>query len=172
MTDNQCRNQCTGYIVLVVLHRLYLFPLCWRASTRNISFTLLLTMSSKFLWVDSWCWASLENLFKQNVSWLSFTVSLNFHNFFQTMKKANNWCHENILYILYYFSCRSLLNSPSACQVPWLAVTVWGFADCPVTWKQNEHGYSIGGENLYSFIVFPGDQYWLYTAMGSNDICT
>ncbi|KAL9975721.1 hypothetical protein ACROYT_G012913 [Oculina patagonica] len=64
-------------------------------------------------------------------------------------------------------SVRNLVKSNN---LPWLAVTVWGFADCPLTWKQNEHGHSVTGENFYTFVIFPNDKYWLYTAMGGHDI--
>ena len=65
------------------------------------------------------------------------------------------------------FSYRELVKSNG---IPWIAVTVWGFTDCPVTWKQNEHGHFFSGENFYTFVTFPNDRYWLYTAMGSHDI--
>ncbi|XP_067055757.1 ribonuclease P protein subunit p40-like isoform X1 [Acropora muricata] len=55
-------------------------------------------------------------------------------------------------------------------DVPWVAMTVWGFTDSPVTWKNNEHGHFLSGENFYTFVIFPDDNYWLFTAMGSNDI--
>ncbi|XP_058972910.2 ribonuclease P protein subunit p40-like isoform X1 [Pocillopora verrucosa] len=71
---------------------------------------------------------------------------------------------NRILSIL--LTVRNLLK---AADLPWVAVTVWGFTDCPVTWKQNEHGHFVSGENLYTFVVFPNDQYWLYTAMGDQD---
>ncbi|XP_020623915.1 ribonuclease P protein subunit p40-like [Orbicella faveolata] len=64
-------------------------------------------------------------------------------------------------------SVRELVKSNG---IPWIAVTVWGFTDCPVTWKQNEHGHFFSGENFYTFVIFPNDRYWLYTAMGSHDI--
>ncbi|XP_068697129.1 ribonuclease P protein subunit p40-like isoform X1 [Montipora foliosa] len=55
-------------------------------------------------------------------------------------------------------------------DIPWVAMTVWGFTDCPVTWKNNEHGHFLSGENFYTFVIFPDDNYWLYTALGSHDI--
>lgn len=74
---------------------------------------------------------------------------------------------EKALLLIKLFSDRNLLKTA---DLPWVAVTVWGFTDCPVTWKQNEHGHFVSGENLYTFVLFPNDQYWLYTAMGDQDV--
>lgn len=85
--------------------------------------------------------------------------------------KKNNFFnkthHVECNFIEHSFPHRDLVKSNG---IPWIAVTVWGFTDCPVTWKQNEHGHFFSGENFYTFVVFPNDKYWLYTAMGSHDI--
>ncbi|XP_046552878.1 ribonuclease P protein subunit p40-like [Haliotis rubra] len=51
----------------------------------------------------------------------------------------------------------------------WAAVTVHGFADSPVSWSKREHGFYLGGDNLYTYIVFPDQQYWLYSAFSTYD---
>ncbi|KYO35506.1 ribonuclease P protein subunit p40 isoform X1 [Alligator mississippiensis] len=53
----------------------------------------------------------------------------------------------------------------------WVTLTVHGFADSPVSWRENEHGFQKGGENLYNFVVFRSLDYWLQMAVGANDDC-
>ncbi|XP_031573771.1 ribonuclease P protein subunit p40-like isoform X2 [Actinia tenebrosa] len=55
---------------------------------------------------------------------------------------------------------------------PWIALNVWGFADTPVSWLKNEHGFHYEGDNMYTMIIFPSDIYWCYMALGSNDVCS
>ncbi|EDO46455.1 predicted protein [Nematostella vectensis] len=55
---------------------------------------------------------------------------------------------------------------------PWITLTVWGFADSPVSWSDNEHGFQIAGDNVYTFVLFPDDSYWCFIAMGSHDVCS
>eukprot|EP00850_Spirogloea_muscicola_P011669 SM000073S21445 [mRNA] locus=s73:351468:355557:+ [translate_table: standard] len=50
-------------------------------------------------------------------------------------------------------------------SVPWAAITVWGFADSPVSWMGAEHGYMCGGENDYSVVVFPEDRYIVFSLL-------
>ena len=38
----------------------------------------------------------------------------------------------------------------------WTAVTVWGVADAPITWRRQEHSYFTSGQDSYT-IWFPGD---------------
>ncbi|XP_014663671.1 PREDICTED: ribonuclease P protein subunit p40-like [Priapulus caudatus] len=64
---------------------------------------------------------------------------------------------------------RLYLKTPD--HPPWASVTVHGYADSPVSWRGKEHGYHQGGENIYTYIVFPNDNYWLYMAVGSHDVC-
>ena len=41
--------------------------------------------------------------------------------------------------------------------VPWAALSVWGFADAPVSWGLQEHRFTLGGaENDYVVVVLPG----------------
>ncbi|OCT76395.1 hypothetical protein XELAEV_18031595mg [Xenopus laevis] len=53
----------------------------------------------------------------------------------------------------------------------WVSLIVHGFADSPVSWKEYEHGFFKGGENLYSFVVFNNQDYWLQMAVGTHDGC-
>jgi ribonuclease P/MRP protein subunit RPP40 len=54
-------------------------------------------------------------------------------------------------------------------RLPWISFTVHGFADTPVSWSSREHGYRDNGDNLYTFVLFPNDMYWLYQATGMAD---
>lgn len=54
---------------------------------------------------------------------------------------------------------------------PWVTLTVQGFADSPVAWREKEHGFHKGGEHLYNFVVFSNQDYWLQMAVGANDDC-
>ncbi|XP_063441897.1 ribonuclease P protein subunit p40-like [Mytilus trossulus] len=76
-----------------------------------------------------------------------------------------------------YFSCqtvqsivKSIRDNMEEWKLPWCSVTVQGFMDSPLSWKQREHGYLNNGDNLYTFIIFPDDSYWLYSAYGSYDL--
>ncbi|XP_041376129.1 ribonuclease P protein subunit p40-like isoform X2 [Gigantopelta aegis] len=64
---------------------------------------------------------------------------------------------------------RSLLTTHT--NIPWASLTVHGFLDSPVSWSHREHGFHSEGDNSYTFLVFPDQQYWLYSAFGSNDVC-
>ncbi|XP_057556447.1 ribonuclease P protein subunit p40 isoform X2 [Hippopotamus amphibius kiboko] len=54
---------------------------------------------------------------------------------------------------------------------PWVTLSVQGFADSPVSWRENEHGFRKGGEHLYNFVIFNNLDYWLQMAVGANDDC-
>ncbi|KAM8790789.1 ribonuclease P protein subunit p40 isoform 1-T1 [Rhynchonycteris naso] len=54
---------------------------------------------------------------------------------------------------------------------PWVTLTVQGFSDSPVSWRENEHGFHKGGEHLYNFVIFNNQDYWLQMAVGANDDC-
>ncbi|XP_072267862.1 ribonuclease P protein subunit p40 [Pyxicephalus adspersus] len=54
---------------------------------------------------------------------------------------------------------------------PWASLMVHGFADSPVSWREREHGFFKGGENLYSLVVFNNEDYWIYLAVGTHDDC-
>ncbi|CAG8450839.1 5261_t:CDS:2 [Paraglomus occultum] len=54
-------------------------------------------------------------------------------------------------------------------DIPWAALTVCGFADSPISWIKQEHGFLMSGENNYTFIVWNDGTYVLYEAVGSCD---
>ncbi|KAG8513058.1 Ribonuclease P protein subunit p40 [Galemys pyrenaicus] len=54
---------------------------------------------------------------------------------------------------------------------PWVTLSVQGFADSPVSWRENEHGFQKGGEHLYNFVIFSNQDYWLQMAVGAHDEC-
>lgn len=55
-------------------------------------------------------------------------------------------------------------------EIPWLSVLVWGFSDCPVSWRDRRHGYYISGDNHYTIVMFPCDgETWMYRTLGDND---
>ncbi|XP_021116378.1 ribonuclease P protein subunit p40 isoform X2 [Heterocephalus glaber] len=54
---------------------------------------------------------------------------------------------------------------------PWVTLSVQGFADSPVSWRESEHGFQKGGEHLYTFVIFNNLDYWLQMAVGANDDC-
>lgn len=52
----------------------------------------------------------------------------------------------------------------------WVAVSVWGFEDAPVSWRTNEHGYSQCGDNHYTIVMFRTGHFWHLTVLGTHDI--
>ncbi|KAM3929454.1 ribonuclease P protein subunit p40 [Leptodactylus fuscus] len=64
---------------------------------------------------------------------------------------------------------REYFNEPKLSQ--WVSLMVHGFADSPISWKESEHGFFKGGENLYSFVIFNNEDYWLQMAVGTYDGC-
>ncbi|CAI9593793.1 unnamed protein product [Staurois parvus] len=64
---------------------------------------------------------------------------------------------------------REYFDEPKLSQ--WASLMVNGFADSPVSWKESEHGFFKGGENLYSFVVFNNEDYWLHMAVGTHNGC-
>lgn len=54
---------------------------------------------------------------------------------------------------------------------PWVTLSVQGFADSPVSWRESEHGFQKGGEHLYNFVIFNNRDYWLQMAVGADDDC-
>ncbi|XP_029970509.1 ribonuclease P protein subunit p40 [Salarias fasciatus] len=53
----------------------------------------------------------------------------------------------------------------------WVSLTVHGFADSPVSWGENEHGFLKGGENFYTLLMFHNHTYRLHLATGAHDAC-
>ncbi|KAF7248780.1 Ribonuclease P protein subunit p40 [Varanus komodoensis] len=69
-----------------------------------------------------------------------------------------------------------LLEQISCCfeepkLAPWVSLIVHGFADSPVSWREREHGFLKGGENLYNIVIFRSLDYWLQMAVGAYDDC-
>ncbi|KAG7384251.1 hypothetical protein PHYPSEUDO_002854 [Phytophthora pseudosyringae] len=70
-------------------------------------------------------------------------------------------------------------------ELPWGAVTVWGFPDVFVSWLQQsntskskgknddlqrrEHGYLGNGSNNYTLLMLPNDEYFMLQALGPHD---
>ncbi|CEG40022.1 RPP40 [Plasmopara halstedii] len=69
-------------------------------------------------------------------------------------------------------------------DLPWGAVTVWGFPDVFVSWVQSkanssnvkkkdlqrrEHGFLSNGKNNYTLLILPNEQYFLLQAIGPHD---
>ena len=51
-------------------------------------------------------------------------------------------------------------------KVPWAALTVWGFADAPVSWGLEEHHFGHGGaENDYTLVLLPAGRWLLRSAL-------
>eukprot|EP00038_Savillea_parva_P012852 m.207342 g.207342 ORF g.207342 m.207342 type:complete len:358 (-) comp23693_c0_seq1:35-1108(-) len=55
--------------------------------------------------------------------------------------------------------------------VPWVAVTVWGFQDTPVSWGSREHGFLEGGENHTVYVVGSHERYLRFTSLDPSDAC-
>ncbi|XP_041847492.1 ribonuclease P protein subunit p40 [Melanotaenia boesemani] len=53
----------------------------------------------------------------------------------------------------------------------WVSLTVHGFADSPVSWGDNEHGFLKGGDNFYNLVMFQDHIYHLHLATGAHDSC-
>lgn len=49
-------------------------------------------------------------------------------------------------------------------------MSVWGFEDAPVSWRTNEHGWFLSGDNHYNVIVFKSGQFWILTTLATHDI--
>jgi ribonucleases P/MRP protein subunit RPP40 len=46
-------------------------------------------------------------------------------------------------------------SSKNAETMTWFALTVHGFRNSPVSWKQSQHGDSLHGENGYAVMKLP-----------------
>jgi len=55
-------------------------------------------------------------------------------------------------------------------KLPWISFTVHGFDSAPVSWANTEHGCGDNGDNLYTVVLFPDDQYWLYAATATREV--
>uniref|UniRef100_A0A9R1SFU5 Ribonuclease P/MRP 40 subunit n=2 Tax=Cyprinus carpio TaxID=7962 RepID=A0A9R1SFU5_CYPCA len=74
---------------------------------------------------------------------------------------------ENVFVLLQ--ELRQYIDEPKF--TPWISLTVHGFMDSPVSWGATEHGFLKGGENLYNFVCFKNQDYWLHMATGAQDGC-
>jgi len=63
-------------------------------------------------------------------------------------------------------SLREYVNSG---KIPFAVVTTHGFDDSPVSWDSHEHGFSSSGENSYTFVILPNDEYLFYLSLGPFD---
>eukprot|EP01080_Neovahlkampfia_damariscottae_P006173 gene6173-10180_t len=52
----------------------------------------------------------------------------------------------------------------------WMCLSVNGFEDNVISWKNYEHGRGISGENDYKYVIFNDDHYWLFQILGQDDI--
>ncbi|KAG7401909.1 hypothetical protein PHYBOEH_009489 [Phytophthora boehmeriae] len=77
-----------------------------------------------------------------------------------------------------------VMHAVKSGDLPWAAVTVWGFPDTFVSWIQpvksknhkanedmqrREHGYLGNGSNNYTLLLLPNDEYFLLQALGPHD---
>uniref|UniRef100_A0A8D0HUD8 Uncharacterized protein n=1 Tax=Sphenodon punctatus TaxID=8508 RepID=A0A8D0HUD8_SPHPU len=74
---------------------------------------------------------------------------------------------EKIIQLLEQMCC--YFDEPKLAE--WVTLTVHGFADSPISWREYEHGFQTGGENLYNFVVFQNLDYWLQMAVRARDSC-
>ncbi|KAL8182489.1 UNVERIFIED_CONTAM: Ribonuclease P protein subunit p40 [Gekko kuhli] len=74
---------------------------------------------------------------------------------------------EKIIHLLEQICC--YFEEPKLAE--WISLVVHGFADSPVSWRESEHGFLKGGENLYNFVIFRSLDYWLQMAVGAHDDC-
>lgn len=56
-------------------------------------------------------------------------------------------------------------------KCPWAIVSAWGFKGQPISWigAPPNSASSIDGENDYSIVILPDEQYMLLVASGSGD---
>ena len=71
---------------------------------------------------------------------------------------------------LFIFTRSVLTDSDTEGDVAWIAVTVWGFEDAPISWYGCEHGSFTWGDNHYVVILFRDGNYWTMTSLASHDI--
>jgi len=66
-------------------------------------------------------------------------------------------------------AARESVCSTEGTSMPFVCITVWGFADAPVSWNTQEHGFFNSGDNSYTYVLFPDSHYTLYAAVGPHD---
>lgn len=60
--------------------------------------------------------------------------------------------------------------SDGGSNAPWAALSVWGFEDAPVSWRTNEHGWFLSGDNHYQVVLFRTGQFWIIKTLATHDI--
>ena len=84
--------------------------------------------------------------------------------------------HVVIVSICWLYTCHALFreylsgSQSGSSGVPWLAVSVWGFEDSPISWYPCEHGSLNWGDNHYTVVLFPDNHFWTIISLGSHDI--
>ncbi|XP_026475373.1 ribonuclease P protein subunit p40-like [Ctenocephalides felis] len=58
--------------------------------------------------------------------------------------------------------------SSSRPHLPWISLHVQGFHDSPVSWGLKEHQFYTSGDNSYTIVIKPDDQFILQTIISSN----
>lgn len=54
--------------------------------------------------------------------------------------------------------------------VPWASIQVHGFHDSPVSFGLNSHSSLLHhGENDYTILILPNQDYWQITCLGAKD---
>ncbi len=54
--------------------------------------------------------------------------------------------------------------------LPWISLTVHGYADAPWSWRNKEHGcFNQNGDNNYCIFILPNDQYAITMMLGEQD---
>ncbi|KAL1919763.1 uncharacterized protein VTP21DRAFT_1694 [Calcarisporiella thermophila] len=61
-------------------------------------------------------------------------------------------------------SCRQYIHTR-----PWISINIWGFKDSPFSWRGSEHGYLVNGENNYSIMLLPREDYVIFQQLGAYD---
>jgi hypothetical protein len=75
----------------------------------------------------------------------------------------------NVLSPCYVLTCQICRKHMQKIHAKWIAFSVWGFRDSPVSWCKHEHGHFVSGENDYTFVLWPDKMYLLYQALGTHD---
>ncbi|RUS32975.1 ribonuclease P 40kDa subunit-domain-containing protein [Jimgerdemannia flammicorona] len=71
--------------------------------------------------------------------------------------------------ILAYHICAYSSQNLNPTHALWASFTVWGFQDSPISWRHQEHGHLVSGENHYTFVTWPDETYVLYQQLGTLD---
>lgn len=58
----------------------------------------------------------------------------------------------------------------SSTQSAWVAVVIWGFEDSPISWRTNEHGWLLSGDNHATVVLFSSGHYWCMQTLATHDV--